>query len=96
LIKEVCEGGYVVRHNRMMPPEGRARRGGSLAARPASGPRSRSRKPSRFGAGRRDPVWLAVSAGRTLSRLVHRSLVHHRRTVADYVRLDFAGAAFFP
>ena len=44
----------------------------------------------------KDPVWLAVSAGRTFSRLVHRSLVHRRRTVADYVRLDFAGAASFP
>ena len=30
LIKEVCEGGYVVRHNRMMRPGGRARRGGCV------------------------------------------------------------------
>ena len=44
---------------------------------------------------RKEPVWLAVSAGVRFSDF-HRRVVHRRRTVADYTRLGFADTASFP
>jgi hypothetical protein len=44
---------------------------------------------------KKDPVWLAVSAGGAFFRFVHRRVVHPRRTVADHTWLDLAGATSF-
>ena len=56
LIKEVCEGGDVARHNRMMRLGAELVEADLLPLGRPVGPRSHSRKPSRFGAGRRIPV----------------------------------------